>query len=356
MPAKSKQQQKFFGVVKAMQKGDIPKKGEAGDVADDMSKKDVDKYAGTKHKGLPKKVKKEMISKNRLKEIIREELNNVLIENTGYTVVYRDRALDKTYTAEIPPGISKTEIKKMLKRVVPVGLEIIGIEPLKESVNEGKVDRVVGHTRYKYVGDGRKGKAIVSGPMKDREKEAIIKRAKKAGYVAKPNMGGGVTIHVESVNEASNDTRLSGPFTGDELKKMITRDEETMFFANGQYYQATSAFQDFKDDLSVMDKDGYEDYIDIKDIEFAEATHGFAGVGLDRKKRQIPDAKDLSMINRGRAKAALKQIKTGKRSDGLPGPFTARLFGITSNGDVHPITDEDALNQYSKFGLAEKKL
>ena len=76
-------------------------------------------------------------------------------------------------------------------------------KPTYESVNEGKVDRVVGHTKYKYVGDGRKGQAIVSGPMKDREKEAIIKRAKKAGYVAKPNMGGGVTIHVESleVNE-----------------------------------------------------------------------------------------------------------------------------------------------------------
>ncbi len=133
MPAKSKQQQKFFGVVKAMQKGDIPKKGEAGDVADDMSKKDVDKYAGTKHKGLPKKVKKEMISKNRLKEIIREELKNVLIENTGYTVVYRDKAFDKTYTAQIPSGISKSEIKRMLKQVVPVGLEIIGIEPLKEA-------------------------------------------------------------------------------------------------------------------------------------------------------------------------------------------------------------------------------
>jgi len=70
---------------------------------------------------------------------------------------------------------------------------------MKESVNEGKVDRVVGHTRYKYIGDGRKGQAIVSGPMKDIEKEAIIKRAKKAGYSAKPNMGGGVTIHVESV-------------------------------------------------------------------------------------------------------------------------------------------------------------
>ena len=75
---------------------------------------------------------------------------------------------------------------------------------IESVVNEGKVDRVVGHTRYKYVGDGRKGQAIVSGPMKDREKEAIIKRAKKAGYNAKPNMGGGVTIHVESVNEATS--------------------------------------------------------------------------------------------------------------------------------------------------------
>ena len=63
MPAKSKQQQKFFGVVKAMQSGDIPKKGEAGKVAKDMSKKEVDKYAGTKHKGLPKKVKREVLEK-----------------------------------------------------------------------------------------------------------------------------------------------------------------------------------------------------------------------------------------------------------------------------------------------------
>ena len=62
MPAKSKQQQRFFGVVRAMQKGDIPKKGEAGEVADDMKQKDVKDMAKTKHKGLPIKVKKELNS------------------------------------------------------------------------------------------------------------------------------------------------------------------------------------------------------------------------------------------------------------------------------------------------------
>jgi hypothetical protein len=74
---------------------------------------------------------------------------------------------------------------------------------LGESVNEGPIDRIVGGRPYKYVGDGRKGKVIVSGPMTDNQKADILKRAKKAGYTANPNMGGGVTIVVESVNEAS---------------------------------------------------------------------------------------------------------------------------------------------------------
>ena len=47
MPAQSKSQQRFFGVVKAMQKGDIPKKGRAGKIAKTMSKDDVDDFAST---------------------------------------------------------------------------------------------------------------------------------------------------------------------------------------------------------------------------------------------------------------------------------------------------------------------
>lgn len=56
--AVSQQQQKFFGVVKAMQKGDIPMKGKAGEAAKEMSKKDVTDFAETPHEGLPKKVSK----------------------------------------------------------------------------------------------------------------------------------------------------------------------------------------------------------------------------------------------------------------------------------------------------------
>ena len=74
MPASSKSQQRFFGVVKAMQKGDIPKKGKAGKIAKQMTKKDVDDFASTKHKGKPEKVKREMKVRNLIKKMVREEL------------------------------------------------------------------------------------------------------------------------------------------------------------------------------------------------------------------------------------------------------------------------------------------
>ena len=81
MPAKSKKQQQFFGVVRAMQKGDIPKKGEAGEVAGDMKKKSVKDFAKTKHKGLPTKVKKE--NAMNVKKWIQQEIRTALKEIDG---------------------------------------------------------------------------------------------------------------------------------------------------------------------------------------------------------------------------------------------------------------------------------
>jgi len=61
MPAVSKKQQKFFGIVRAIQKGEqVPNTPETAKAAADMKKGDVKKFASTKHKGLPeKKVTKE---------------------------------------------------------------------------------------------------------------------------------------------------------------------------------------------------------------------------------------------------------------------------------------------------------
>ena len=56
--ALSKKQQRFFGIVRAIQKGEQePTTPETAKAAADMKKSDVKKYASTKHTKLPEKKK-----------------------------------------------------------------------------------------------------------------------------------------------------------------------------------------------------------------------------------------------------------------------------------------------------------
>jgi len=103
MPASSKAQQRFFGVVKSMQKGDKPKTGKAGKIAKRMSKKDVDKYASTKHKGKPEKVKKEQRVRELIKKMVREELDEAKAKR-DYKAEYKkfqSSTKSKKYRAEL---------------------------------------------------------------------------------------------------------------------------------------------------------------------------------------------------------------------------------------------------------------
>jgi len=89
MPAQSKAQQRFMGMVHAVQKGDMeaPSK-EVEKAADSMKKKDAKDFASTKHKGLP--MYKETISRERLKELVKE----VMVEEADYQAFFK-KALEK---------------------------------------------------------------------------------------------------------------------------------------------------------------------------------------------------------------------------------------------------------------------
>ncbi|MEN9446599.1 MAG: Synechococcus phage [Bacteroidota bacterium] len=90
MPAVSKAQQRFMGMVHAAQKGDMENPSpEVQKAADSMSDKDAKDYASTSHKGLPDK-KENMITKNRLKEIVKE----VMVEEAEYQAFFK-KALEK---------------------------------------------------------------------------------------------------------------------------------------------------------------------------------------------------------------------------------------------------------------------
>jgi len=68
MPAKSKAQQRFMGMVYAAKKGEKPASKEVAKAAKGMSKKSAKKFAKTKHKGLPEHVKKKKAKKKKAKK------------------------------------------------------------------------------------------------------------------------------------------------------------------------------------------------------------------------------------------------------------------------------------------------
>ena len=71
MPAVSKAQQRFMGMVHAAQKGEEPASPEVAKVASDMKKSDAKDFASTSHKGLPDHVKEAI--KNVIREVLKEK-------------------------------------------------------------------------------------------------------------------------------------------------------------------------------------------------------------------------------------------------------------------------------------------
>ena len=72
MPAVSKAQQRFMGMVHAAQKGDMENPSpEVEKAADSMKKSDAKDFASTKHAGLPHK-KEEIIKalKERIRKVV----------------------------------------------------------------------------------------------------------------------------------------------------------------------------------------------------------------------------------------------------------------------------------------------
>jgi hypothetical protein len=113
--AASKQQQKFMGMVHAMQKGEKVKGAspELTKVAKTMDKKDVKDFAKTKHKGLPKQVTEDVMLDeggnalrhitNRFKHEVKSFMNSGNMAENLYDALY-DYYLD---TGEMPYGIAK---------------------------------------------------------------------------------------------------------------------------------------------------------------------------------------------------------------------------------------------------------
>ena len=147
MPAKSKAQQKFMGLVHAYKKGDIPASKvnkSVKDAAKSMSTKDIKDFANTDRKGLPNKVsKKEFI--NKFTELLDAEM-----ESCGYVF----SAKDPSYKLKSPGGTGE-EDKKLkekkdwgdttinYKKDTPKSLKKSRFTQLDVRVPKGRVNQVI---------------------------------------------------------------------------------------------------------------------------------------------------------------------------------------------------------------------
>ena len=205
MPASSKAQQRFFGVVKAMQKGDLPKTGKAGKIAKTMSKKDVDDFASTKHKGKPEKVKREMKVRNLIKKMVREELEN--INEVDFSKIKLpsqvDRFLNKFVDSMKGANLNRMKRASILYKVI----DAAGMTPQQLMADINKIKQAMknegtcGYGENGELGEEPAGPHLIKKKMKE-EVEPIGGMAKIAKIVKDKQHAkvGGQTVDMQSAN------------------------------------------------------------------------------------------------------------------------------------------------------------
>ena len=200
MPSVSKQQQKFMGIVRAIQKGDVPASKfskKAQDAAKKMKQKDVEKYAKTKHKNLPSKVRQEI-----------EEYVDGILDGVGKEFMTKEGKVDEGKWSKIMKAVRKgpkagpwtfiisknNKIKKQVSvkniKEIPAYYEDlkkaypndkIGIEAkdgkivYRESVNEGSC----GYGMNGQLGNEPAGPHLLKKKKKDESTSAYKKSLEK---------------------------------------------------------------------------------------------------------------------------------------------------------------------------------
>mgnify|MGYP003336794350 CR=1 FL=1 len=159
MPAASKQQQKFMGIVRAIQKGDVPASKfskAAQKAAKSMSKGSVKKYAATKHDDLPKKVKEMYESMLNENPAVIATAARMAIQNKQGKKVSVNTARQSSYASKDPSAHKKA--KSIFQRIKDKFSKKKDDKPKKQSAPTTAADfrrlrkEIIDEAVYKFKG------------------------------------------------------------------------------------------------------------------------------------------------------------------------------------------------------------
>jgi len=177
MPAQSQQQQKLFGLALAFKRGEV-KSSEVSDeikgIADRMSEKEIEDFAATKRKGLPK-------MKEQLRKIVREILREKAISEINEESVNEAASKEAMGIA----GFTGTRGIAVQKFIDDYNLDS---KKLFNFVKKGKlkdrlafVTAIAGKPGNKYQGDivGMFGESVINEGYSTEEKRIVMMAVRK---------------------------------------------------------------------------------------------------------------------------------------------------------------------------------
>ena len=229
MPAKSKQQQKFMGMVHALNKGDIKPSDvskSVKDVAKTIKKSDAEDFASTKHSGLPKKVKEQILKA--LKEYANKMAGNKLGGSGSYGYAPQKGLRDDDgYEDNEGPKDEGFASDAQRRAAFASGYKAKGKKGKKESVNE-KISRgqLMSFNKLVDKGEnvvvhGKNGKRYIyqnSGDLKSVGVTDDIRSNPEKTYQVLP-LNKIKKITIESVNE--NEQYVAYAYKGNKVAKTV---------------------------------------------------------------------------------------------------------------------------------------
>ena len=327
MPAQSQQQQKLFGLALAFKRGEVPASevsDEIKDIADRMSEKEIEDFASTKHKGLPKM--KEQLRKI-VREIMRERAISEMTEGkkrfrqqdgigkAKYTISYHD-GKQKHKDGSDFFGIQIFKNKKDLETFRNALLKKGYIE---ESVNEGIEPQI-------------KKIAYFTGTRPEAVEDFVSKHALNFTKLLKYVEKGGLPQRMELVSA------LAGRPNNPKQKKIIK-----------MFSESVNESHDCGCGCGGVTEGGCQTNVNE---EFKSKDSTFEKVYGIFDKRDYFNAKGLAKVQIGNFERALQKNDKGAQQilDKFKGDMDKAKDYI-----IQVITDrkkEDAFNQYKAFKAA----
>jgi hypothetical protein len=209
MPAQSQQQQKLFGLALSVKRGETPRSEASKDVlniVDTMSEKEIEDFAGTPHKDLPKKVEeviRETVRTNLSESIPKMYKTFLAVQKKLRTMEDEQKKMLAQFKSEKDPKKKRSILDKMkdgTKRLQKVRANLDDIEneyinkmaydtSYSESVNEMQVvNKKTGKDITRHVLDLLSGKIDkkkfekLTGLKKESVNESIEPQIKKIAY------------------------------------------------------------------------------------------------------------------------------------------------------------------------------